>query len=467
MIRMSERFSSQQILILLATSIGAVMNPLLASMINLALPVIGTDFVVSAHDLGWMSTAFILANAICLVPGTRLVDRFGYKKSYIIGSLIVSAACVLSIFAPNYTVLIILRILSGVGISLVMITSLAILTRVFPKDKRGFIIGINTAMVYVGLSVGPVLGGVLTETFGWQSLFVLMAPLVLCSALMLFLFLKQEFTEPTPHIDKVGTILYGAGIFCLMYGLSTITETGSLFLAGAGVLLMIVFVWFELRQTYPILNVNLFFKNKRFARSSYAALLNYAAVYGVVYFVSLYLQSVGELTPIETGLIMLFQPLIQAVMTPIAGKISDKTDPKYLVTAGMSLTVVGVLLLAGLGFSPISAPHYIAVTQVFIGLGAALFAAPNTSAIMGSVKAAEYSTASGIVAVVRQIGMLMSMAVCMAAISVFVGGEELLGEGMHAEFLLAMQVAMTICAGFAAVGVLFSWFRGKNPEEGE
>ncbi|MDO5845846.1 MAG: MFS transporter [Methanocorpusculum sp.] len=464
---MSETGRRQQMLILAATSIGSVLNPLLASMITLALPAIGMEFSVSARDLGWMSTAFILANALCLVPGARFVDRFGYKKSYIIGSLVVSATCAFSIFAPDYTVLIALRVLAGCGISLVMITSLAILTRVFPKNKRGFIIGINTAMVYIGLSLGPVLGGVMTEAFGWQSLFMLMTPLVLCSAALLFFFLQQEFTEPVPHVDVFGACLYAAAVFCLMYGLSTITEWGSAFLAAAGVILLIVFVWFELRQAYPILNVRLFFTNKRFARSAYAALLNYAAVYGVVYFVSLYLQSVGRLTPTETGLIMLFQPLIQAVMTPVAGKISDRVDPKYLVTAGMSLTVAGVLLLAGLGLTPLGDAQYITITQVFIGLGAALFAAPNTSAIMGSVRAAEYSTASGIVAVVRQLGMLLSMAVCMASISFIVGGEELLGEGMHAEFMFAMRTAMVICAGFAVAGVFFSWFRGENPHTDE
>lgn len=458
---MTETSSRTRYLVLLATSIGAIVNPLLGSMIILALPAIGADFIVSARDLGWMSTAFILANAICLVPAARLVDKIGYKKSYIIGSIVVALSCLLSIFSPSYAVLIILRVLAGCGISLVMITSLAILTRIFPKNKRGFVIGINTAMVYVGLSFGPVLGGIFTESFGWQSLFIVMTPLILCSSIMLFIFLKEEFTEPVPFFDKIGTVLYAAAIFCLMYGLSTITENGSAFLAAAGFILLIVFVIYELKQKYPILHISLFFKNKRFARSSLAALLNYGAVYGVIYFVSLYLQSVGELSATEAGLIILFQPLIQAVMTPIAGKLSDKIDPKYLVTIGMSLTVVGVFLLAGLGFMTDGFAQYIALTQVFIGLGAALFAAPNTSDIMSSVPKAEYSTASGIVAVVRQLGMLVSMAICMASISIFVGGTDLLGPQMHAEFVLSMQVSMIICAGLALIGVFFSWFRGK------
>lgn len=459
---MKETSAKMRYLVLLATSIGAVMNPVLGSMIILAMPAVGLDFTVSARDLGWLSNALILTNAVCLVPAAKLTDKIGYKKSYIIGSIIVSVSCLLSVFAPSYPVLILLRIISGCGISLMMITSLAILTRIFPKSKRGFVIGINTAMVYVGLSVGPVMGGVLTETFGWRSIFALMTPLVLCSAILLFIFMKEEFTEPVHSFDKIGTILYAVAIFCMMYGLSTITEFGSVFLAAAGFVLLIVFVLFELKQKYPILHVGLFFKNKRFSRSAFAALLNYGAAYGVTYFVSLYLQSVGELNAAEAGMIILFQPLVQAVMTPIAGKLSDVINSKYLVTTGMSLTVVGILLLSGLGFVGGEYSSYIAVTQVFIGLGAALFGAPNTSMIMGSVPKEEYSGASGIVSVVRQLGMLISMAVCMAAMSIFVGGTELLGPEMHTEFISAMQMSMIICAGFALVGVFLSWFCGKE-----
>ncbi|HJJ67186.1 MAG TPA: MFS transporter, partial [Methanocorpusculum sp.] len=191
---MTEITKKQQYLILLATSLGVLMNPLLASMLILALPNIGADFLVSARDLGWMSTAYILANAVCLVPGAWFVDKIGYKKSFIAGTIIVAVTCLLSVFASSYVSLLTWRVLSGVGVSLLMITSLAILTRIFPKEKRGFVIGINTTMVYVGLTLGPFLGGILTETLGWHSIFLIMAPVVLLSGIMLALCMKTEFT---------------------------------------------------------------------------------------------------------------------------------------------------------------------------------------------------------------------------------------------------------------------------------
>ena len=458
---MTEITKKQQYLILLATSLGVLMNPLLASMIILALPNIGTEFLVSARDLGWMSTAYILSNAICLVPGAWFVDKVGYRKSFIAGTIIVAVTCLFAVFAPNYPALLASRIVSGLGVSLLMITSLAILSRIFPKEKRGFVIGINTTMVYVGLTLGPFLGGILTETLGWKSLFLLMGPLVFFSGILLFVCMKTEFTIPVKKFDFVGAILYAVSMFLLMYGLSTITDAGSVFLAGAGLILFAVFVWYELRNTHPLLHVRLFFENKRFARSSYAALLNYAAVYAVTYMVSLYLQSIGHLNAAEAGMIMLFQPLLQVIATPIAGKISDKVDAKYLVTAGMILTIFGLVFLSGLGLSMTNVAGYIMITQVFIGLGAALFSAPNTSTIMSSVSPAEYSMASSVVSVVRQVGMLISMAVCMAAISFFVGGTDMLGPDMYAQFVEALRVSMLISAGLAVVGVFFSWFRGQ------
>ncbi|MEE1135656.1 MAG: MFS transporter [Methanocorpusculum sp.] len=461
---MTELSKKHQYLVLAATSLGVLMNPLLASMIILALPHVGADFLVSARNLGWMSTAYILSNAICLVPGAWVVDKVGYKKSFIAGSIIVTATCLLAGFAPNYEILLACRILSGLGVSLLMITSLAILTRIFPKEKRGFVIGINTTTVYIGLTLGPFLGGILTETLGWRALFLVMAPAVLISGLLLFFFMKTEFTIPVKKFDFGGAVLYGVSMLSLMYGLSTITDNGSIFLAAAGLVLFAVFIWYELRRTNPLLHVNLFFKNKRFARSSYAALLNYAAVYAVTYMVSLYLQSVGQLNAAEAGMIILFQPLIQVLVTPIAGKLSDKVDAKYLVTIGMVLTVAGLILLSGLGLSMTNVAAYIAVTQVFIGLGAALFSAPNTSSIMGSVAPAEYSMASSVVSVVRQVGMLISMAVCMAAVSFFVGGSDMLGPDMYAEFVEALRVSMIICTGLGIIGIFFSWFRGTAPD---
>jgi len=407
-----------------------------------------------------LSTAFILTNAICLVPSSWFVGRVGYKKSYLIGSFIVAFACIFSIFAPNYPILLLFRVLAGMGVSLFMVTGLAIITRIFPKEKRGLVIGINTTMVYIGLTIGPFLGGLLTDAFGWKSLFIVMFPIIIVSGILVFIFQKIEFHEPTSKFDLFGAFLYALATFLLMYGLSTITELWGAILAIIGFVVLIFFIIYEQRKEYPVLHVKLFIKNKRFARSSFAALLNYASAYGVVYMVSLYLQSVGEMTSTQAGLILLFQPLIQAIITPIAGKLSDHMDPKILVTLGMSLTVVGLVTLSCVGFFSTAVFWLITLSQIIIGTGSAFFAAPNTLAIMNSVSKDEYSVASGIVSVVRQYGMLISTAICMASISIFIGGTAFLEPSVYQGFTHAFQVAMLICAVLGIIGIFFSWFRG-------
>ena len=156
-------------------------------------------------------------------------------------------------------------------------------------------------MVYIGGTVGPALGGTLTELFGWRSPFLLIIPLVLLSGILLSLFMKTEFTVPVRKFDGIGAVLYALAMFALVFGITTITDSGSLLIAGIGLLLFFVFIWYEMRKENPLLRVRLFAENKRFARSSYAALLNYAAIYAVTYMVSLYLQSVGQLSAAETG----------------------------------------------------------------------------------------------------------------------------------------------------------------------
>lgn len=295
-------------LILFATSIGAVLSPLIGSMIVLAMPEIGVAFGVVARDLGWLSTIFILANAIFLIPAARLSYLLGYKRSYLLGAVVVAVSCALSVVAPTYGVLLGLRVVAACGTSFLMVTGLAILSRVYPPRGRGTAFGVHAAV--------PM----------WR-------------------FFRDEVRGRSEgRFDVVGTVLYAAGMFCTMYGLSTLPVLGSAGLTVAGLGVMVVFVWYELRVFSPVLRVRLFFTNRRFARSAYAALLNYGCTAGSVFFVSLYLQSIGQLSPVHAGMVIFFQPLIQAVMTPVAGRVSDRVDPRYIVTGGMLLST-GIFFL--------------------------------------------------------------------------------------------------------------------------
>lgn len=457
---MTDISTARRNIILATTSIGSIINPLLNTMVIIAAPFFGNVFNVSARDLGWLSTAFILANAIALIPATWIVDKIGYKKSYLIGSLIVAISCLLTVFASNYPLIIALRAASGLGISFVMITSVALITQIFPSEKRGFAIGLNSMMIYLGLTLGPFLGGIIVETLGWKSIFYLISPLIFTTGILVYILINTEFTNPVKKPDLWGILFYGIATFCMMFGLATITDTLSPFIVASGLILFILFIRHEFHHSNPVLHVSLFKQNKRFSRASFAALLNYSASYAVVYMMSLYLQTVGNRSATESGLIILVQALIQVIATPIAGKFADKYDSKYLSTGGMILTTIGLILLANISLNSDVNRSYILIIQILIGLGIAFFTTPNSTDIMNSVPKCEYSTASGIISAVRQYGMLISMAICMSSISIIVGSYEILSEDVYDEFLIAFQYAMYFCAGLSGIGAILSWFRG-------
>ncbi|WP_338102774.1 MFS transporter [Methanolapillus millepedarum] len=455
-----------KIIVLIGASIAAFITPFAGAMVNLSLPHIGETFHVTAHALGWMSTAYLLASVLFLIPVARLADLYGRKKLFLIGIVIIMITSFLAPFSPSYAILVLLRFLDGMGMACIFSTSLAMLSSVYPPKERGFAFGINVGFVYIGSSLGPVIGGIMTENFGWQSLFFLLIPMAFIGGILIWRGVKSNYDESRGEpFDWMGTILYAVTIIFLIFGLTNIPETwafGSLLL---GICTLPMFVLYEKRQTYPVLKVKLFIQNKLFRRSNMAAFLNYAATYSILFFLSLYLQSVDHLSPQNAGFVLLAQPIIQAILSPVIGKTSDKIDGRYLATFGMLLITAGLLLLTTLeGNTPIS--HIIAF-EVILGLGFAFFAAPNTSTVMGSVGQKDYSSASSILSATRQAGMVLSMAIAMCSISFFVGSSDMISSEMIPNFLMAMHFTFSFCALLCLVGAVLSYLRGPTKREVE
>ncbi|MDV0447227.1 Riboflavin transporter RibZ [Methanosarcinaceae archaeon Ag5] len=456
--------SREKKIVLAGASIAAFITPFAGAMVNLSLPHIGETFQVTAHALGWMSTAYLLASVLFLIPVARLADLYGRKKVFLIGTVIIVVTSFLAPFSPTYGILILLRFLDGMGMACIFSTSLAILSSVYPPKERGAAFGINVGFVYVGSSMGPVIGGIMTDNLGWQSLFFLLIPLALIGGLLIWRGVKSDYAESHGEpFDWIGTILYGATVFFLIYGLTNLPELWAFGVLFIGICALPLFVLYEKRQSYPVLKVKLFIQNKLFRRSNMAAFLNYAASYSIIFFLSLYLQSVDQLSAQNAGLVLLAQPVIQAVLSPAIGKLSDKIDTKYLSTLGMLFITAGLLLLTTLqGNTPIS--HIIGI-EIVLGLGFAFFAAPNTSAVMGSVGKRDYSSASSMLSATRQAGMVVSMAIAMCSISFFVGNTDMIGPDMIPNFLTAMRVTFMVCAGLCAIGAVLSYMRGPSNRE--
>ena len=343
--------------VLLTTSVASFSTAFMGSALNVALPIIGKTFGMDAVLLGWVATAFTLAIAICLVPFGRAADIHGRMRVFTIGVYGFLVTSLLCCFAASGPMLIIFRALQGIGAAMMFATSSALLSSAYPPQERGRVLGINVASVYMGLSLGPFLGGILTQNFGWRSVFVVGAALGAVAALVA-LQNKTDWAEARgERFDWIGTAIYGAAITAVMYGLSRLPDPiGGLFVA-AGLAGAVGFVAWEGHTPAPVLNLSLFRGNRAFTLSSLAALINYMATTAVTFLLSLYLQYIKGLTPQAAGVILVAQPIMMAIFSPLAGRLSDRLEARIVASAGMALTAVGLLMLVFLGGHAVRVYH--------------------------------------------------------------------------------------------------------------
>jgi EmrB/QacA subfamily drug resistance transporter len=446
--------------VLFISTVAAFLPAFANSAINVALPPIGVEFGMDAVLLGWVVTAHLLAMAVFMVPLGRAADIWGRKKFFTLGMATFTVFSFFCAFPQSGSILIFFRFFQGMGSSMIFGTAVALLTSVFPPGERGRALGINVTAVYLGLSLGPFLGGVLTQYLGWRSIFLLNVPLGICVVLLTVRKLKGEWIEAAgERFDWPGSLIYGLALFSTIHGLTTLPSTsgaGFLILGIAGIL---AFGWWELRSPSPVLNVRLFRDNRVFALSNLAALINYGATFAVAFVLTLYLQTVKGLTPLHAGFILVAQPAVQAALSSWAGKLSDRIEAQVVASFGMGLTAIGLFFLAYALDDDTSLVFIVAVLAL-LGLGFAFFSSPNTNAIMSSVEKRYYGVASGMVGTMRSIGMMTSMAIAMTAISIFMGRVQVTPE-VYPAFLEAVTAILSIFVVLCLIGVFASLARGR------
>ena len=446
-------------LILALATLASFFVPYLTSSINVALPAIGRAFSLDAVSLGWVVSSYILSTAICIVPLGRIADIYGRKRLFVIGVVFLTAGSLAASFAWSAPALIVFRVVQGAGGAMIFSTSVAIVTAVYPTERRGWALGITLASVYAGLSTGPFLGGVLTTYLGWQSIFWIVVPLGL---LVLYLTLTQvpeEWTEAKgARMDLAGSILYGGALLGIMYGMTLVPEPLAAVSLVAGGLLLGCFFWWESRSPSPVLDITIFRNNVPFTFSNLAALINYASTYAVAFLISLYLQYTRGFSPETAGLILIAQPIIQTMFAPTSGHLSDRIEPRIISSAGMSLTAIGLLAFSTL--STDTSLLFLVPVLALLGFGYALFVSPNTNAIMSSVDERDYGVASSVNATMRAIGQLLSMAIVMMVFSLVMGRVEVTPE-VYPRFLTSLQLTFLILGVLNLAGVAASAARGK------
>ena len=462
---MAERKVTSPGAVLLTVCVAQFMVPLMLTAVGVALPSIGREFNASARQLGLVEQLYILSPAISMLTFGRLGDLMGRAKIFLIGLVLFTVMTASLGLVESIHMLLIQRFFQGMGSSMLLSGSMALVASAFPVEIRGRKVGIVSAFTYSGLSSGPVLGGFITSHLGWRYIFWLVVPFGLAACLLCVLRLRDDVRSARREtMDWQGSLIFALAVAPIMLGASHLGQwkTGPLMIFG-GFASVLVFVFRETRTPTPLLDVSIFARNRFFTLSCLAAMGSYAATFGLTFFMSLYLQYALGMSPRSAGFLLLVQPLTQMLASPLAGRITDRSTPARVANFGIAAICAGLISIAvtvGTG-TPV---WLIAVELVLIGTGFGVFITPNTVAILGSVAPRHYGMASGMIGTVRTLGMVISMTTITLVLSLLMGGQPVTKATVPL-FVSSMQTGLIVFAVFSCSGLIVSMARkqGRPP----
>ena len=435
--------------VLVAVGVGTFMSALDGSVVNIVLPVVSHDFQTEVATIEWVVTVYLLLVSGMLLSFGRLGDLRGHKSTYVTGFIVFVIGSALCGWAPNEIALILFRALQAIGAAMLFSNAPAILTKNFPPEQRGQALGLQGTMTYLGLTVGPSLGGWLTTQLGWRSVFYINVPVGLIALVLTWKFIPQDEPEDrSAKFDLAGAGLFLVGLVTLLLVLNQGHEWGwvspiSLALFAFAVIVLVSFVVLELRVKHPMLDLSLFQK-RLFSASVLSALLNYICLSGVMFLLPFYLIQGRGLDTAQAGMLLTAQPLVMAIIAPISGTLSDRIGARILSTLGMFILAFGMFLLSRLGGD---APFAnVAIALAIVGVGVGIFVSPNNSALMGAAPRQRQGIASGVLATARNLGMVLGIGIAGAIFTTS------LGAGICC--IAASALYSSISAGFVvAIGI--------------
>lgn len=449
---------SQQRLVLGVVATAEFLTTFMASSVFVASEALVDEFKASTVTLSWISLAYILAVAALVMPAGKLADVAGRKRVFLAGMVVFSVFALASAFAPSSSALIALRVFAGVGTAMLYACTTALVALVYPLGSRGRALGIQVSGTYLGLTLGPLLGGLIIDHLGWSWVFIFTGVLGAFNSLLAWWGLRGlEWREDKAgRFDVSGSLSWAVALVALLIGLSLLPGYAGAALVVIGIIGIWGFIRLERRAGDPIVNLDLFRKSRVFAFSNAAIFTNYAATFALPFVLTLYLEFTLGLSAKTAGLLLIAAPGVQTLVSPLAGRLADRVQARLLAAGGMAVCVLGLTLLVFLGRQ--TSRWYVVIVYAMLGLGFALFSSPIMHSVMGSVERRYSSVASAIIATTRMTGQNVSLGIATVVMAVIVGRHELDKNNPVdlANLLTSSRVTFAILAGLCVLGVAAS-----------
>ena len=448
-------------LLLLICTILSFFTVFAVNAVTIVIPSIATEYGMSNIIQNWVTIIFLLVVAVLSVPAGQISAKFGLKKVTNISIVLFIIISVVNVLVTTQEQFLACRFILGISLAFINVTSMAMIVSAFPPEERGKALGINITGVYVGLSLSPVLGGILNYNLGWRSVVLFGVPFLFVILALLLTKIDEEWISfKGIPLDIKGSLTYGIGMVLFMYGFTILNTQLGIVLTILGILILIIFGLIELRREYPVFNIN-FFKNHKFLSANFASLCAYLATYAVTTILNYHLQYIKGFDSQTAGLILLVAPLCQVVLAPIAGRLSDKYVPQILAAIGMALGTISLFLFSSLnGQTPL---EFLIISMIIYGVGFGLFSPPNTNVIMGSVPPKDTSVASAAVATMRTVGQAMSMGI-LTLVFAFVMGNVPIIEQYYPLLISSCQITCLICVVLCIASVFASLVGVKSTD---
>jgi EmrB/QacA subfamily drug resistance transporter len=454
--------------VLVCVGIGTFLSSLNTSITNTILPTIEHSFKISLVQSEWIVLIYLLILTMALVPIGRLSDLWGHRRIFLLGFALFTCAAVLCGLSKNFWSLFLGRALLALGGAMILSVGPALLSITFPSEQRGRALGLQALMTYIGLSLGPVLGGVLTQIWGWQSTFLVTVPFGVAGFLAGILVVPKIMAEDHKAPDLKGIILFvtamaavtlllnaGAVTYDRIYVLSALFIV---FAAAIG-----AFIHVERKRTSPMIDLKLF-RIRNFGFGSLGAAFNYLCFFLVLFILPFYFDQILHFSALKVGIYLTVTPLVMTVCAPIAGALSDRTGPRRLTMLGMVFSTISLVLFGIMDHIPALTFVLLILGLIFTGLGTGTFAAPNNSAILSAAPRSRQGVASGVLATFRYIGMIAGITIGGSLFDSILGYFTIHHAGADSAFLNAFELVMWIGAVFGILGLACTYAMTNHQE---